>query len=319
MHAMTRCLLVLAILLASCHSRLTYPPGGYPYPDHLTGKDTELYYYPIKDKEPRRDSMRDAQSYAYWRAIGEPNLSLRPMPTDVFRFLYSEALDQTLYVITMTPTGISVRICTPTDVYYNLPDTSMLDTLERKLVRILDRNYPLDRQDPHISTWKRHYLDSLGRRYPQLYDPAYYLMLSKKEFPLTKPRYTFTTKMISLKPDDFKHLVNTVNASGYWHLPPNLPCEEPPMDGWGYQLEVNTASQYNFVGAGSCDPDTSAFTKACQLLVHYAGLDKKINLVSQVDPKTHRTPIVVEPVQLEDVKEEPVKHKHKKLKTPHPN
>jgi hypothetical protein len=306
------------LLITACHSPAHYPAGGYPYPENLSGKDTSLYYYPIKDKESRRDSMWDALTNADWRAIGEPNLSLRPMSTDVFRFLYSEALNQTLYIVTMTPTQLSVRICRPNDTYGNLPDTSLLDTLERRLIRVLYKNYPLDEKDPRMLPLKRHYIDSMGRLYPQLYDPAYYIKLRNKEYPHSKPWYTFTIKTIPLKPADFKHLITVINESGYWHLPFKFPCEDPPMDGWGYQLEANTVYQYNFVGAGSCDPDTSAFTKACQELVHYAGLDDKIQLVTKIDPQTHREPVVVEDVQLEDVKE-PNQPKRKKIKTPHPN
>ena len=305
------------LLITACHGPARYPAGGYPYPEHIANKDTALYYYPIKNKESRRDSMWDALTNSDWRAIGEPNLSLRPMPTDVFRFLYSEALNPTLYILTMTPTQLSVRMCRPNDTFDNLPDTSLLDTLERRLIRILNRNYPLDEKNPGVLPAKRHYLDSMGHLYPQLYDPAYYIRVRNKEFPHSKPWYTFTTKTIPLKPAAFKHLITVINASGYWHLPFKIPCESPPMDGWSYQLEANTAYQYNLVSAGSCDPDTSAFAKACQELVHYAGLDDKIHLVTQVDPQTHRQPVVVEDVQLEDVKE-PKKQKSKKTQNASP-
>jgi hypothetical protein len=306
------------LLITACHAPAHYPAGGYPYPENLSGKDTALYYYPIKDKESRRDSMWDALTNADWRAIGEPNLSLRPMPTDVFRFLYSEALNPTLYIVTMTPALLSVRICTPTNAFGDLPDTSLLDTLERRLIKILARHYPLDEKKTHMPSLRQHYLDSMGHLYPQLYDPVYYIKLRNKEFPHSKPWYSFTIRTIPLKAADFDHLITIINASGYWHLPFKIPCESPPMDGWGYQLEANTAYQYNFVGAGSCDPDTSAFTKACQELVRYAGLDNKIHLVSQIDPQTHREPVVVEDIKLEDVKE-PKQPKRKKIKKPHPN
>ena len=264
------------LLLAACHSRMTYPPGGYPYPEHVSGKDTQFYRYPVKASMSRTDSMWDAKTYEDWQPFDEPNLSLRPMPTDVFRFIYGEALNRTIYILRMTPEEILVKIGTPTEVFEHLPDTSRLDTLERRLVNVLDRNYPLDEKRPNRSPRRQHYIDSMGQRYPRLYDPSYYIYLRNKEYPHSKPWYTFTTRTIKITSHDFDHWVDLINASGYWRLPYKMPCENPPFDGWGFSLEANTASRYNYVGAGSCDStDSSRFNKACQELVRYAGLDRK--------------------------------------------
>jgi hypothetical protein len=316
-------LFLLLLLLAACHSRISYPPGGYDYPKHPTGKDTELYYYPIKDKESRKDSMWDAKTYQDWLTIGEPNLSLRPMQSDVFRFIYGEALDQTIYIIRMTPVELLVRIGTPTEECPTFADTNRLDPLERHLIRILDKNYPLDEKQPHRSALKQHYLDSMGHLYPQLYDPAYYIALRNKAYPHIKPWYTFSSKTIRLSPHDFVHLISVINASGFWHLPYNMPCQFRPMDGWGYSLEANTSSRYNYVSAAMCgDSTTSAFDSACQELVRYAGLEKKIHLIwnKTMRADSARKPLVVQDVQLEDVKEprKPRRH-HRRLKTLPPN
>jgi hypothetical protein len=285
------------LLDAGCHSRMGYPSGGYPYPKYLTGKDTQFYCYPVKDKETRRDSILDALNYVFWQSADEPNLSLRPMPTDVFRFVYSEALNPTTYIIRLTPTGLVVKTATPTEEFDRLPDTNRLTPLDRLLIRILESNYPIDDTGLHRSPWKRHYLDSMGRLYPQLYSTEYYLSVRNKEYPHLKPWFNFTSRTIILKPGEFERLVSVINKSGFWELPYEMPCQDRPMDGWGYSLEANTAMRYNYVGAGSCVPDTGSFTKACQTLVNFAGLERKIRLV------WNPTIVADTSVQLEDVKE----------------
>jgi hypothetical protein len=308
------------LLLTACHSRIAYPPGGYPYPEQVADKDTSFYYYPIRNKFPRLDSFRDAMVYESYRALDEPNLSLRPMPTDVFRFTYGTALGGGTTLVSLTPNEITVKIGKLTDEYLNLPDTGRLTPLERRLVHLLDRNYPLDDTSRHHSLPRQHYLDSMGRLYPQLYDPAYYLALEAKEYKHSKPIYTYTSKKIPITTATFDHLVKGFNDAGYWHLPHELPCQFPPMDGWGYSLEANTARQYNYVVAGSCDDKGRAFDSACQELVRYAGLEKMIHLIPDWRADTTRKPIVIEDVQLEDVKEpKPQKPKHQPIKTPLPN
>ena len=310
-------LAVLSLLLAAaCHSRMTYPPGGYPYPTGLKGRDTEFYRCPIRTRETRQDSMRDAIFYEDWKATGEPNLSLRPMPTDVFRFVYGEALNPTFYIIRMTPYEMTVRIGTPTAALEQLPDTSLLAPLDLRLYRILERNYPID--DTSIHHRRRRFLDSMGHIYPQLYNPSYYLSVRNREYPHSKPWYRFTSRTIALKPGDFDKLVSTINNSHYWQLPFDIE-QEAVMDGCGYSLEANTSDQYNYVGTGGACSDTGAFAKACQALVDFAGLQKKISLVWIPKKDTSKRPVVIQDVQLEDIKETPPPRKSHHPKKPHPN
>lgn len=308
--ATSHTLAALTLLFATaCHSRITYPPGGYPYPIDLNGNDTQDYFYPLKEKITRRDSVRNILSFDFWQSTHEPNLSLKPLPTDVFRFCYQEALNPTIYIIRIMPTSAVVRIGTPTKDYQYEPDSNRLTPIDRRLIRILDWSYPID--DKSWKNSKReHFLDSMGKLYPQLYSPSYYIATFKKEYPQSKPSFAFTSRTIPLQPVEFQHFVSLINESGYWKLPYKIPCSDPPFDGWGYSLEANTAHQYNFVGAGSCDPDTGSFAKACQALVNFAGLQKKITIVWNptmvVDSSKH---IVIEDVQLEDVKEKSPPHK----------
>jgi hypothetical protein len=237
------------------------------------------------------------------------------MGTDVLRFTYGEALNPTMYIIRLTPTEMIVRIGTATDFYPYRPDTSNLSPLDRRLARILEYNYPIDDTSIHHSSRRRHFLDSIGRIYPQLYSPVYYMSILRKEYSLAKPWYRFSSRTIPLKAGEFDTLVSRINGSDYWQLPYDGPPREASFDGCYFSLEASTANQYNFVGTGS-SRDTGGFAKACQALVDFAGLERKIDLVWRPRSDTTARHIIVDDVQLEDVKPEPRKHHPKKL---HPN
>jgi len=181
---------------------------------------------------------------------------------------------------------------------------------------LLDRNFPIDKKPPHRSEKKQHYLDSMGRVYPQLYNPAYYASLWEKEYVYTKPLYTYTSKTVTISRPEFNHLVNCFDSAGYWHLPPELPCIDVPMDGYGFTLEANTARKYNMVSSGSCgDTATIPFARACQELVRYAKMDSVIELYWDAKVDKPHPPIIVQEVPLQEIKLEmvkPHKKKHKK-------
>jgi hypothetical protein len=307
--------LCLLLLLAACDARNKFPPGGYAYPEIVADKDTNYYFYPVRNRLSKRDSIEAALVFESYHALDEPNLSLKPMSTEVYRLVYGEALNMDITIISLTPTEIVAKLGKATDEIYQLPDTIRLDTLERRLVRLLVTNYPLDRKNPKMSARKRKFLDSMGTRYPQLYDPSYYLSLLKKEFTHSKPIFTYTEKRIPISSADYKHLVDGLTTSGFWHLPPTCPQIGEVVDGSGITLEANTVDRYNMVRDCACMADTSQFKHACQELVKYAGLQEKIHLYSD-----HPYKVVIDSSGLKypDV-QEPGKSKPKKLKTPHPN
>jgi hypothetical protein len=88
-----------------------------------------FHFYPIRDKESKRDSFYDAWTYESFRALDEPNLSLKPMPAPVFRFTYSEALRQDPIIISLTPEEIIVKTARYTEELPLLPDTNHLVSL----------------------------------------------------------------------------------------------------------------------------------------------------------------------------------------------
>jgi hypothetical protein len=105
---MPRTFLCIILLLAACHSRKTYPPGGYPYPVCINDRDTGFYYLSLKDKMTKRDSFRHSWDSLLFKVYNEPNLSLKAMSSPVFR-LYFTGHGQGSLVITLTPNQLTVK------------------------------------------------------------------------------------------------------------------------------------------------------------------------------------------------------------------
>ncbi|HWK05598.1 MAG TPA: hypothetical protein VNS58_18285 [Puia sp.] len=293
---------ILLVALAGCKNPVSYPPGGYPYPDPATVKDTNFYYYPLKNKLSRRDSFRCSSDSCYFHAFHEPNLSIHALPTAYFRLTYGGPLRSPI-IITLTPYEIVVKKGQLTEEYVSLPDTNRLSVIERRHLRLLDRYYPIDEKQ-HRPVWKLHYLDSMGHIYPQLYDPAYYAGLQGRAYAHTAPIYSFTVKQIKISQLTYDSLVNHINASGYWQLPYAVECKDPPFDVPGFSMEANTPDKYNCVNTSLCDDSPPRYMSACQELIRQAGLGKEIHLAW--DPKMDTVKsksIIVQDVQLEEVKE----------------
>ncbi|MEO8712448.1 MAG: hypothetical protein ABI405_10015, partial [Parafilimonas sp.] len=91
----------LTLLVSACNNSIKYPEGGYDYPKHIADKDTNFYYYSLKDSFSRKDSVWDTNVYFFFQAFNEPNISLQPLGYDEFRLYYDAALGYT-YFITVT-------------------------------------------------------------------------------------------------------------------------------------------------------------------------------------------------------------------------
>jgi hypothetical protein len=269
-----------------------------------------------------RDSFIHAHDSVLFAAVSEPNLSLRPLLTPVFRLYYTGYREGGL-IITLTPTEITVKRFDSLNQKY-LTDTSRLDSLERWQITFFDKYFGTDRpNDTAIRKQHRHhYIDSIEKKYPQLNDLSYYWQLIRKELVSDTGAFPYTMVKSPITTGEYHSFVNRLNASGYWQMPYKRECNEAIADGPAYlALEANTPEKYNFVSGYVCPNDTIDFYKACQELVRYAKLDKEFGLLwidhPQPDTST-RKPIVIQDVQLEEVKE-PKKEKHKRIKTPHPN
>jgi hypothetical protein len=295
--------IITALLLFGCQTRPTHPDGGFDYPKNVSDKDTNFYYYPLKDIEPARDAFYDSYTWLFYQCFNEPNLSLKPQPKETFRLTYSAAFHANT-IISLTEDQITVKKGSSSDCYGQY-DTARLTNIEKFHFELLNRKFPIDTSGKKYPRMK-HYYDSLVKLYPQLLDPSYFHKLYDKVIPDRSKKFTYPVTMIHLTKEQRNSWIEQLDSSGFWPMTYDVKCEEPPMDGYAFTLEANTKKKYKIVTVYSCPGDTTQFTKACQKLVDLAGLTKEIKLVWSW---SHKPPIVVD-VPLQEIKDDRQKHKH---------
>jgi hypothetical protein len=284
-------IIIISLLFFSCQTQTKYPEGGFDYPKNVSNNDTNFYYYPLKDIEPRRDAFQDSYVYLFYQPFDEPNLSIKPQPKDIFRLTYGGALRESV-IITITEDGIIVKKGSPSIIYNE--DTSHLTEIEKFHLTLLKKRFPIDTsgRKPFV----KHYLDSLTKLYPQLLDPNYYNKLYSKTIARNGEKFNYPITKINLTKQQYDLLIQQINSSGFWTMPYKIKCQYPPMDADGFTLEANTKEKYKIVTARGCPDDTTKFTKACQKLIEFAKMDKEIHLISS--GKT----VIVDSVDLPDIR-----------------
>lgn len=307
----TRIILMIAFIYTffSCNNEIKYPDGGYAYPTHVEDKDTNFYYYPLKDKLSRKDSFENADDYLTYKAFHEQNFSIKNPTTETIRFFF-DGWQELPLCITINRNEITVKKG-HNAVYNNSYDVDKLSEIERRQLRIFRRNFPLEQVA--FTDKNKHYLDSMTTEYPQLLDVNYYQYLETKTIVPNETPFTYSENKIRFSDKQFEDLVEMINNSGYWKLPFELQCKDQVTDGFVYQLEVSAKSKYNVVRGFSCPSDTSKFIKTCQQIINYAQLDKKINLMWNSSIDTVK--LLIQDVQLApvlpDSADESSKPKHK--------
>jgi hypothetical protein len=263
--------------LLSCKSnkpKIDYPIGGYNFSVNVDNKFSDYYYYPIKDLEPRNDSVWDGFIYKYYHAFNESNLSIKPAEHPTFRFFY-HGFKQMPIIITLTNEYIIVKSGKKYQDILN-ENEDKLSEAEKWQYSFLTRYYYTDSNN--LSPMRKHVLDSALIIYPQLLDPKYFRYLFDKAVD-ANTQFTYSTVIKSISNKDFEYLVNKINSSGYWGLSSTIFCKELIADGVGFELEANTTKKYNVVKVPQiCPNDSSKFIQACQELINYAGMGKEIEL-----------------------------------------
>ncbi len=262
------------IFLMGCQQSTSFPAGGFDYPQNLSVKDTNLFFYQLVQRESKRDSFQDSYAYLFYRPFDEPNLSIRPQDDETFRLTFS-SISGASVIIKLTEKFIIVKEGNAAVLYIN--DTSKLAPIERVHLRILKRKFPIDLAKEKPGS--RIYLDSMIKLYPQLMDPEYYRMLYEKTVFCRAQRLNYQEKRIEISSQQFNWLIEQFNESGFWSFPLEVKCQFSPNDGDGFLLEANTKKKYKIVRTVSCPGDSSKFTKACQELVKFAKMEHEINLL----------------------------------------
>ncbi|HMG67056.1 MAG TPA: hypothetical protein VK588_05185, partial [Chitinophagaceae bacterium] len=216
---------LIYILLSGCSTKTSYPKGGFDYPTHVADEDSNFYYYQLKNIEPKKDQFQDSYEYLFFKAFDEPNLSIKPQQTETFRLTCGAALGEST-IIVVTPNLITIKKGAPAIIYEE--DTTRLSAIENFHLRLLKYRYPIDTSGKNV--YVKHYLDSLTKAYPELLDPAYYHKLYDKSFVQKFDKYKYFMKKIPLTDTQFMSLIEEVNQSGFWTMPNEIECEDPPTD-----------------------------------------------------------------------------------------
>ncbi|MEO7310594.1 MAG: hypothetical protein ABIX01_09360 [Chitinophagaceae bacterium] len=266
----------LLILLLSCHSSIVYPPGGYDYPKNVRAEDTNFYYLPIKDIESKRYAFENSYHFLFYRSFNEPNLSLKPLETEVFRFTFISVSDD-IFIITLRENALTVKAGNMDDVYTYDSKQGLLTEEQKLQLGFLNSNYPID--TAAIDSSKSRYRYYMVKQYPQLLDPGYYKMLKDKTLIMNPNSVMYTTSEKRISVGTYYSLVKQINKSGYWKMPIGPEeidgCYE--QGGGVFHMEANTKTKYKYVEDRTC-PDTTRFRKACQALIDEAELGEKIKV-----------------------------------------
>jgi hypothetical protein len=260
------------IACISCKTEIKYPAGGYDYPKNIAAKDSNLYFYPIKDVESKRDAFRDYYAYLFYQPFDEPNLSIKPQEKETIRFTYAGYNEQ--IIIFINEDSIVVKSGNPEMIYSY--DVSKLSPLEILHLNLLQSRYPFD--NPAYSPKKKKYLDSFTTHYPQLLNIDYYHKLYEKSYRRNEKIFKYSINKIGFTKQKFFKLIEEINSSGFWKSPFKLNCDAASTGDFGYFLEMNTPNQYKIVKAVGCPDETTNFLKLCEKIVQLAGMQKQIQL-----------------------------------------
>jgi hypothetical protein len=272
-------IIISLMLFFSCKNNIgrIYPDGGYNYPTLIMAQDSDFYFVPLRNKFSRTDSLFYSYQYQLYKYFDEPNLSLRAEDSDIYRFVISGPFDEPI-IIKLEGHEMMVKMVTSHNSMISFSDEKLTE-LEALHYHILERRFPIG--EKAYKPWVKHYLDSMVAVYPQLLDVKYYDYLIKKRVVPADSPFVYATKKIILEPQHYDSFIHMLDTSGYWKLPYWVDCKEPPTDGWGFDLEANTKEKYNFVSTSLCSisDESTKFKRACMLLIQYANLSGKFNLL----------------------------------------
>jgi len=278
-------LLFISFILftSACNERnnTDHPSGGYEFSKHIT--DKEFYHYPLIGKISRRDSFDIAYADGYFfRSFKEPNISLQPADTPIFRLAFKG--NYYSYIISLTEYAIVVKM-NYSGRYWPEVDTDKLTETERWHFNILRKEFPLDEARPYDvppapppppdqleeyqQKQKKH--DSIMKNTPKLLYPGYYDFLLKKVAVNTRDTFSFSTKTIKINKDEFKRIAGLINRSGYWKMTykKNYSGVSDPSF---YLLEANNGTRYNTVVTEDAFQDEE-LGNACAALIKMAKIN----------------------------------------------
>jgi hypothetical protein len=251
--------------------------GGHKFLP-VTTNDSSFPYFPLKDKMPKRDSFNNSfYAPAFLSVFEEPNISLRPATSPVYRFIF-QCQTSPAYIVNITEDAIIIK--EGKQVSYLTAINTLSNPKDDSLLGIFKSKYPIKMNDSSLNDNARRNLDSLISIYPELLSKSYYDSLIHEAYlPLAKP-FKYKAERKPIKHEEFIELQNLFIRHGYWSMPFNIRCENPPNDGCTFSLEANNVSNYNIVKAGNCNDQPTGFDSICHAIINAAGLTGKILIKS---------------------------------------
>jgi len=222
----------------------------------------------------------------------EPNLSIRPQPSPTFRLTYFDSHEvpgrpyRGPVIITLTPDRITIKEVDSVDTtcpYKNPP----LTALEEEHLRLLRHSFPIESNGKRHPT-VQHYLDSLGRVYPQLHDVLYYRNLETKVFTQRTRCFFYKERQIKISSAQFDTLITRINASGFWQLPYEIKCNQSWTESFTIFMEANTPENYKVIKTDWCTNDTLPYRNAWQELVRRAQMDDWVHQQERTSSPKHK-------------------------------
>lgn len=244
---------------------IRFPSGGHSYVKEVPVTEHNNYFYPIKYLLSRKDSLENAFYLPYfYSAFDEPNLSIRPTASPIFRLTFQSSYIGYVAVITLTDDKIIVKE-KKTGHPNPYPDPDKLNSLEREHLLLLKRYYPVGEYS-EISNRKK-LLDSIGLVYPKLHDPKYYFLLLDKSKAFDADSFMYITWTIPISQKLYRTLIDSFNQSGYWKMNYwERGCLGKTMHSDDFSLEAATPEKFQIVNFAEC-PEPPAFQRACEYLM----------------------------------------------------
>lgn len=251
--------------------------GGYAYPIHPVGTDTQHFGYPVVHLMNSGDSLY----YCFYRqylvkAFDESNLSLRPMSAPVYQLTYETAFGQAC-LFKLTSDGITVKRKLSGDPF-PIYDSAKLTPEERFHLMILHEPRLSGMIPFYNGSYRRKAIDSIVKIKPEAGTSVYVSNLIRKAFVPANTRFTFETSHVSITRGQYNSILLSLANIGYWKMKPFDECAVEYLDGVSYLLEANTPCSYNFVIRSGCGKEDEDFTRICQKIIDLAGLGQEIKL-----------------------------------------
>ena len=250
---------------------IEFPSGGVNYISPVTQIDSINYSLPLKDSF---SSLAIKNTFDFFAAFDEPNLSIEGQDEPVFRFVL-DGMGYKPLIINFRRQKIISKIA-ESGLIYQETDRDLLNEVESLHYRIVGRN--LGFFFGKVSETEQRLFDSLTNSNPRLKDMHYFDLLRKKAT-VKGPSFRYKTIVQNINGKEYHNLIDSISHSGFWQMGHNQTMiRYAAMDGAGFYLEANTKQQYQFVQKDVETNDTTKFTRLCKYLLQVARLERQYKI-----------------------------------------